>query len=287
MEPLHVTHQPMKTPQTVLAGILIAALAIVSLTCGIAEAPTSPLTKGADSIVFDSVRIHYWPDRLAHDWATVIVAPVSKREDSGSRYTGMVSPWPGYDEQTYVHWYDWNRDDTLRVDARVRAVCGNGDTIPYTEARVLFRMSLTIPSPVEVIAVTELDTTRYLMARGYVDEVPEPDVNPDGYPVYRRLEYGPWVSISPITPCRADSARLRVLFPHLTTDGLNPPRPLWLYVELRNRQVRSTIVGKIGVGVSERYTDPDTAAVSRLRSGASDDDSYLTNALATGVFVEY
>lgn len=229
-------------------------LALFSLTCSPGtDNPVDPAARsGIDSSSLDSLRLWDWPEELSPQWEVVTVSPLSTREVSDSRYTGFLSLVPGPAEAQYVHWYTWTRGDTLRIDFKVRVRCGR-TTIPnFEELRILFAMTPELPTPLDVTVTAPGTTKQYLVARGYRSLIRDPEsATPNEGPLVL-LEYGRWVIVPTLTQCEGDSVNVRLEIANFLNENRTPPRPFWIWVELRNRDAMETVVGKIAVGVSVR-----------------------------------
>lgn len=238
--------------------LLLILLAAVLLTCtdNVSEPVGQSLRNiPADTIPLDSLRIWNWPRELSPPWEAVAVSPLTTKDVPGSRYTGFVSIQPGPLEAQYVHWYDWRYGDTLRLDFQVRVRCRRTTIATFEEIRVLLPMTPQLQTPLDVTVTVPGATQHYLMARGYVAEIRDPEaVNPE-WGRLLDIEYGRWVPLDALTQCGDDSVYVRLEIANLLNEGYAPPRPLWIWVELRNQQAMQTVIGKIAVGLSIREND--------------------------------
>lgn len=229
-------------------------LTLFSLTCSPgADNPVDPAARsGADSDSLDSLRLWNWPRDLSPPWEIVTVSPLSTKQVPGSRYTGFLSVIPGPIEAQYVHWYRWARDDTLRIDFKVR-VRDRRTTIPnFEELRILFAMTPELPTPIDATVNISGTSERYLMARGYQEQIRDPEAHDPTKGPLVRLEDGPWIAIPLLTPGANDSVFVTLEIANFLNENRTPPRPFWIWVELWNRSGTETVVGKMAVGIAVR-----------------------------------
>lgn len=218
-----------------------------------ADNPVDPAARsGIADAPLDSLRLWDWPEELARQWEVVTVSPLSTRQVPDSRYTGYLSVIPGPIEANYVHWYSWVRGDTFRVDFRVRVRCGRTTIPAFQEMRVLLAMTPEFPTPLDVTLTVPGTAKQYLMARGYRALIRDPESATPNKGSLVPLEYGRWVTVPTLTQCERDSVYVRLEIANLLNENRTPPRPLWLWAELRNRGKLETVVGKMAIGVAIR-----------------------------------
>lgn len=238
--------------------LLPLLLAICLLTCSPDDA-TGPLRSAhsvaVDTTSLDSFRLWEWSPQWIPQWEIVSVSPLSTRYVPDSRYTGYVSVQPGPIEGQYIHWYQWIRGDTLRIDVRIRIRCRRTTIPSFEEVRVLIPMTSQLPTPLDVTMTVPGTEKRFLVPRGYLTRIRDPEaINPDsGREI--DIEYGQWLPIPTLIPCSADSVPVTIRIANLLDSNKTlPPRPFWAWFELRNRQAFQTVVGKIAIGIA--VTEP-------------------------------